>query len=53
LKKFPTDYHDDYVFKDGKLVGDFEGMCRHSSDIPWRQDAQDAKAAVSSRIIPG
>jgi SAM-dependent methyltransferase len=31
------DYHD-YVFKDGRLVGDFEGMYRHSSDIPWHQD---------------
>ncbi|MFD1694591.1 class I SAM-dependent methyltransferase [Roseibium aestuarii] len=32
------DYHD-YVFKEGRLVGDFEGMYRHSAEIPWHQDA--------------
>src|SRR3989338_6728270 len=32
-----TDYHD-YVFKDGKLVGKFEEMYQHSSEIPWHQD---------------
>jgi SAM-dependent methyltransferase len=31
------DYHD-YVFKNGKLLGDFEEMYRHSADIPWHQD---------------
>jgi 2-polyprenyl-3-methyl-5-hydroxy-6-metoxy-1,4-benzoquinol methylase len=31
------DYHD-YVFKDGKLVGDFDNMYRNSADIPWHQD---------------
>jgi SAM-dependent methyltransferase len=33
----PTDYHD-YVFKDGRLVGDFENMYRYASDVPWAQD---------------
>lgn len=32
-----TDYHD-YVFKDGELIGDFDGMYRHSADVPWHQD---------------
>jgi len=32
-----SDYHD-YVFKDGRLVGDFDGMYRHSADVPWHQD---------------
>jgi SAM-dependent methyltransferase len=34
-----TDYHD-YVIKDGRLIGDFEGMYRHSSEVPWHQDQQ-------------
>ena len=31
------DYHD-YVIKDGKLVGAFDEMYQHSSDVPWQQD---------------
>lgn len=31
------DYHD-YVFKDGKLVGDFDNMYRNSGEVPWHQD---------------
>jgi SAM-dependent methyltransferase len=31
------DYHD-YVFRDGVLVGDFEGMYCHSAEVPWHQD---------------
>ena len=34
-----TDYHD-YVFRDGKLLGEFEEMYRNSSSIPWHQDEQ-------------
>lgn len=34
------DYHD-YVFRDGKLVGEFEAMYRHSEVVPWNQDKQD------------
>src|SRR3989304_2411033 len=33
------DYHD-YVFRDGKLVGEFEAMYRNSTGIPWHQDEQ-------------
>lgn len=33
------DYHD-YVFRDGKLVGEFEEMYRHSANVPWHQDEQ-------------
>jgi hypothetical protein len=32
-----TDYHD-FVFVDGKLVGEFEQMYQKSSDVPWHQD---------------
>lgn len=34
---FPEDYHE-YVFKDGKLVGDFDNMYRYAKGIPWDQD---------------
>ena len=34
-----TDYHD-YVFRDGKLVGEFEEMYRNSTITPWHQDEQ-------------
>ncbi|MEM9635801.1 MAG: class I SAM-dependent methyltransferase [Pseudomonadota bacterium] len=36
-RRHSDDYHD-YVFKDGRLVGDFEGMYRNSADVPWHQD---------------
>ena len=35
-----TDYHD-YVFREGKLVAEFEEMYRNSATIPWRQDEQE------------
>jgi hypothetical protein len=34
------DYHD-YVFRNGKLVGQFEEMYLHSESIPWHQDEQE------------
>lgn len=34
---FPEDYHE-YVFKDGRLVGDFDNMYRYAKGIPWDQD---------------
>ena len=34
---FPEDYHD-YVFKGGKLVGDFDNMYRFAAEVPWHQD---------------
>ena len=37
--KKSTDYHD-YVFCDGKLVGEFEDMYRNSATTPWHQDEQ-------------
>ena len=33
------DYHD-YVFKNGKLIGEFDQMYRKSKNTPWRQDEQ-------------
>lgn len=36
-KRFSEDYHD-YVFRDGKLVGDFDNMYRHAKGVPWDQD---------------
>lgn len=38
-RRHPEDYHD-YVFRDGKLVGDFEGMYRYATGVPWEQDTR-------------
>ena len=35
-----TDYHD-YVFREGKLIGEFEEMYRNSTTTPWHQDEQE------------
>ncbi len=47
-----TDYHD-YVFKHGKLLGDFDGMYLHSADVPWHQDktAFDVSADLDIAIL--
>ena len=33
---WPTAYHD-YVFREGKLIGEFDNMYRHAKGIPWHQ----------------
>lgn len=38
--KKSTDYHD-YVFREGKLVAEFEEMYRNSATIPCHQDEQE------------
>lgn len=35
--KEKQDYHD-YVFKDGRLVGEFDEMYKHADGVPWHQD---------------
>ena len=51
------DYHD-YVFKDGKLIGEFEQMYQKSKDTPWHQDKDvdelDYKIAltIASTVSP-
>jgi len=30
--------YQDYVIKGGRLIGDFDGMYRNSSEVPWHQD---------------
>ena len=40
MKKFSKDYHD-YVFREGKLVGEFEAMYQNSEGVPWHQDEQE------------
>jgi SAM-dependent methyltransferase len=37
MKEVSKDYHD-YVFRDGKLVGEFEAMYQNSEGVPWHQD---------------
>ncbi|WP_162653336.1 class I SAM-dependent methyltransferase [Lentilitoribacter sp. Alg239-R112] len=34
------DYHD-YVFRNGKLVGEFDAMYENSAKTPWNQDQQE------------
>lgn len=36
-KAFPEDYHD-YVFRNGRLLGDFDNMYRYAKGVPWDQD---------------
>jgi SAM-dependent methyltransferase len=42
-----TDYHD-FVFRDGKLVGEFEQMYQKSREVPWLQ--QDDPLRLDCRI---
>ncbi|HVY68394.1 MAG TPA: class I SAM-dependent methyltransferase [Verrucomicrobiae bacterium] len=44
-----TDYHD-YVFQNGRLIGAFEEMYRHSKDVPWHQD-KDAERLDCSLAV--
>lgn len=34
---YSKDYHD-YVFKNGRLIGDFDNMYQNSEEVPWHQD---------------
>ena len=34
----PSRRYQDYVIQGGRLVGDFEGMYRNASEVPWHQD---------------
>lgn len=40
MAEHSKDYHD-YVFRDGKLIAEFEAMYRYSLGVPWHQDEQD------------
>lgn len=42
-----TDYHD-FVFRNGKLVGEFDQMYRNSAEVPWHQD--DAERRLDCRL---
>jgi hypothetical protein len=35
-----TDYHD-YVFSNGKLVGEFDEMYLNNARVPWHQDERE------------
>ncbi len=43
------DYHD-YVFKDGRLLGQFDEMYRNSKEVPWLQDKTANKLFVDLDI---
>ncbi len=47
-----ADYHD-YVIKDGRLVGEFEDMYRHSTEVPWHQDefAREVFADIDIAVL--
>jgi SAM-dependent methyltransferase len=49
MMKCSKDYHD-YVFRDGKLVAEFEEMYRHSEKVPWHQDEQEGWVDVRLTI---
>jgi SAM-dependent methyltransferase len=57
MSKFSDDYHD-YVFKDGKLLGQFDEMYRHSKEVPWHQDQTahqvfvDLDIAILKHFLP-
>jgi hypothetical protein len=43
------DYHQ-YVFREGKLIGDFEAMYRNSKAIPRHQDKQESWLMFVCRV---
>ena len=57
--KNPSDNYHDYVFKNGKLIGQFDEMYRHSKDVPWHQDKTanqvfvDLDIAILKHFLPG
>lgn len=57
MNKFSDDYHD-YVFKNGKLIGQFDEMYHHSKEIPWHQDKTanqvfvDLDIAILKHFLP-
>jgi SAM-dependent methyltransferase len=57
MSKSSTEYQD-YVFKDGKLLGRFNDMYRYSREVPWHQDktAQqifvDLDLAILKHFLP-
>lgn len=57
MNEFSDDYHD-YVFKDGRLVGQFDEMYRHSKEVPWHQDKTanqvfvDLDIAIIKHFLP-
>lgn len=42
--------YQDYVFQDGRFIGDFEAMYRESAEVPWRQDTLAAEFYVDLDI---
>jgi len=42
--------YQDYVIKDGKFVGDFEGMYQNFED-PWLQSVDDNNIFNSRRVL--
>lgn len=39
-------HYNDFVFRDGKLLGEFEEMYVQSTEVPWHQDKIDAELNV-------
>jgi SAM-dependent methyltransferase len=46
----PSRRYQDYVFRDGRFVGAFDDMYRHSSEVPWHQD-QTVNAIFSDLAV--
>ena len=39
-------HYSDFVFRDGKLIGQFEEMYQHSDEVPWHQDKVETELNV-------
>jgi len=54
----PSKRYQDYVIRDGRLIGDFENMYRNSDEVPWHQDRtvhaifSDLTVVLLSRLRP-
>ena len=49
-KDSPSARYQDYVIKDGRLIGKFDEMYKNADEVPWHQDAT-ARAIFSDHTV--
>ena len=49
-KDRPSARYQDYVIKDGRLIGKFDEMYKNADEVPWHQDAT-ARAIFSDHAV--